>query len=57
MRLHKKAEEGEHAMYQKIHTKMPWADMDVTQVNREAPHSQWGAYATKEEAFTFTIRK
>ncbi len=44
-------------MYQKIHTKMPWADMDVTQVNREAPHSQWGAYATKEEAFTCDILK
>ncbi|NLT48177.1 MAG: beta-galactosidase, partial [Clostridiales bacterium] len=36
--------------YQKFHTKNDWENIDVTSINREQSHSQWGAYENAEQA-------
>jgi len=36
--------------FQKFHTKNDWENIDVTSINREQSHSQWGAYESAEQA-------
>jgi beta-galactosidase len=35
---------------QDFHTKSDWENFDVTAINREAPHTRWGAYENEKQA-------